>query len=63
MLENIYERSHLEEQIRDAESRHQEALDQIDVVDKQIRDLEVKVVVVIRLTLFQILENFTKASS
>jgi hypothetical protein len=44
MLENSYERSHLEEQIRDAESRHNEALNQIDVVDKQIRDLEVKVV-------------------
>ena len=42
MPESTFERAHLEEQIRDAGLRHQEALDQIDVVDKQIKELEVK---------------------
>jgi len=41
MLASIYEKSLLEEQIRDAEKRRNEGLRQMDVVDKQIRDLEV----------------------
>ena len=38
-----FDRSHLEDLIRDARLRYQKAEDQIDVIDKQIKELEVRI--------------------
>jgi hypothetical protein len=38
-----FDRAHLEDQIRDARLRHQKAEEQIEVVDNQIKELEVSI--------------------